>query len=214
MKKITDNVYVESERSVCNCSFVITGEGIVVIDTPMVPASAKAVAADISKYGPVRYVINTEPHGDHISGNCYFGGLCVGHEGTRQAIQASKVEGMVEMLKTMHPDSLPLDPDFKFRPSDITFSEKLTIHLGDHTFQLVHMPGHSPYQVAVYVPEERVVFTSDNVSLDLAFFREAVPDKWLKTLKQMEKLGVSRYLTYERATDEELAKARQRYWEV
>lgn len=190
MKKITENVYVESERSVCNTSFVVTGEGVVVIDTPMLPADAKAVAAEISEYGPVRYLINTEPHSDHIFGNCYFGGLCVGHEGTRQTILDSTVEGMTEMLKGIHPEALPLPPDFRLRPSDITFTERLSLHLGNHTFNLVHMPGHTPYQVAVHVPEERLVFTSDNISLGMAFFRQAVPDAWLQTLDKMEELDV------------------------
>ena len=44
MQKVTDNVYVESEISVCNTSVVVTKEGVVVIDTPMVPANAKKVA--------------------------------------------------------------------------------------------------------------------------------------------------------------------------
>jgi cyclase len=189
MKKIIDNVYVESERSVCNNSYVVTKDGVVVIDTPMVPANARAVAAEMAKYGPVRYLVNTEPHGDHISGNCYFGGICIGHEGTRQAILAAKIEDMQGMLKMWSPDT-KLDPDFKYRPSDITFSEKLTFYLGGNTFQLIHMPGHSPHQLAVYVPEKKIVFTSDNVVRGMPFFRQAVPDRWLKSLKQLEKLDV------------------------
>lgn len=189
MKKITDNVYVESEISVCNSSFVVTKDGVVVIDTPMVPANAKIWAKEAAKYGPIRYVINTEPHGDHISGNCYFGGTLIGHEGTREAILASKVEDMKGMMQMWSPGT-PLDKDFRYRPSDITLSERLTFYLGDHSFHLTAMPGHSPYQVAVHVPEERIVFTSDNISRGMPFFRQALPDKWLKTLKNLEKLDV------------------------
>jgi len=189
MKKITANVYVESEISVCNSSFVVTGEGVVVIDTPMMPASAKKWAKEAEKYGPIRYVINTEPHSDHISGNCYFGGTLIAHEGTRDAILASKVDDIKGMLQMMSPGTL-LDKDFRFRPPDITLSERLTFYLGDHTFHLTAMPGHSPFQVAVHVPEERMVFTSDNISRAMPFFRQALPDKWLKTLKNLEKLDV------------------------
>jgi cyclase len=189
MQQVTKNVYVENKISVCNSSCVVTRDGVVAIDTPMVPANAKKHAAEISKFGKVRYLINTEPHGDHISGNCYFGGTHIAHEGTRDAILASKVEDIKGMLQMISPGAA-LDDDFRYRPSDITFSQRLTFYLGDHSFHLINMPGHSPYQVAVYMPEERTIFTSDNISRGIPFFRQAMPDKWLKTLKQLEKFDV------------------------
>ena len=48
----------------------------------------------------------------------------------------------------------PCDPD-------ITFSDRMTLKLGDHTFQIFHTPGHSPEQSSVYVPQERCVFVGD-----------------------------------------------------
>jgi cyclase len=190
MQKITKNVYVENKTSLCNSSCVVTKDGVVAIDTPMIPAYAKKHVAEISKFGKIRYVINTEPHGDHISGDCYFGGILITHEGTRDAILASKVEDFINMLKNMAPDFLPLDKDFKYRPPDITLSERLTFYLGDHTFHLINMPGHTPYQVAVYVPEERIIFTSDNISRTIPFFHQAIPEQLLKTLKELEKYDV------------------------
>jgi len=193
MQKITENIYVESELSRCNTSIVVTSDGVVVIDTPMIPAEARKVATEVGKFGPVRYVINTEPHGDHISGNCYFGGQVVAHEGTRDAILASKVEDLENMLRMMAPDSPPVDEDFYYRPPDITFSERLTLYLGKHTFRLMNLPGHSPYQVGVYVPEEKIVFTSDNVVVEnIPFMHQALPFEWLKSLKEYEKLDVDK----------------------
>ncbi len=193
MQKITDNVYVENQLSMCNCSVVVTKDGVVVIDTPMIPANAKKVAAEIAKWGPVRYVINTEPHGDHISGDCYFVGKLVTHEGTRDAILNSKVKDFENMLKMMAPDSLPVPADFHYRAPDITLTERLTLYLGDHTFKLINLPGHTPFQVAVYVPEERIVFTSDNVVVgNMPFFGPSVPDRWLKSLKEYDKLDVDK----------------------
>ena len=192
MQKVSDNIYVENQTSVCNTGIVVTKDGVVVIDTPMVPASAKKLAEDISKFGPLRYVINTEPHGDHIAGNCYFGGLVVTHDGTRKALLRAKPDDIKPMLQMMSPESLPLDKDFHFRPSDITFSESLTLYLGGHTFHLIHTPGHTPYSLAVHVPEERTVFTSDNVNLGMPFFGDSIPERWLETLKRLEELDVDK----------------------
>jgi cyclase len=190
MKQITDNIYVESELSMCNNCYVVTGDGVVVIDTPMVPANAKKMAAETAKFGPVRYVINGEPHTDHVAGNCYYGGTVVSHEGTRQMMLEADIEAFKEQLQRLAPDGLPVDEDFRYRLPEITLSDRLTLYLGDHTFELMHMPGHTPYNLAVYVPEERTVFTSDNVNLQMPIFFSAVPDKWLDSLARLEELDV------------------------
>jgi cyclase len=190
MQKITDHVYIESESSVCNTGIVTTDDGVAIIDTPMVPSSAKKLATEVARFGSVRYVINTEPHTDHILGNCFFGGTTVAHDGVRRRILAAKVEEITGMLQSMAPDNLPLDKAFRFRPPEITFSEELTIHLGRLTLRLIHMPGHTPCSLAVHIPEEKIVFTSDNVNLGMPFFGDASPDVWLETLEKCGGLDV------------------------
>jgi cyclase len=190
MQQVTSNVYVEIATRGCNAGFVVTRKGVVMVDTPFIPAEAKKLRAEIAKYGELRYVIDGEPHPDHISGNCWFGGTLIAHEGTRQAILDARPEDMVNMLNRMAPDQLPLDPEFKYRPPDITISQTMTIYLGDHTFHLINLPGHTPCQVAVYIPEERVVFTSDNVVQEFPLFFQSVPYAWLDSLKQLQKLEI------------------------
>jgi cyclase len=189
MKKITAGVYVENEISVCNSGLVVTPEGTVVIDTPMNPDSAKQWAKQAEDFGPVKYLINTEPHGDHTTGNCYFGGVLISHEGVRDAVLASKISDVQGMLRMRWPDA-ELPKDFRFRAPDITYNDKLKFYFGGLTFNLIHMPGHTPFQTVVYIPEKRIVFTSDNISRAIPFFHQAVPDVWLETLKEMDKLDV------------------------
>lgn len=189
MQKITNNVYAETEFQGCNCGFVITGEGVVMIDTPQIPTDALNWRDEIAKHGKVRYLINTEPHGDHFSGNYFFKGIVVGHEGVRKVILASLLEQYKERLQQMAPNSLPLLEGYSYRPPTITLSQRLTLYLGDHTFKLINFPGHTPYQVAVYVPEEKVVFTSDNIFYKTqAFLHQALPYEWIESLKKMEEL--------------------------
>jgi cyclase len=195
MQKITDNVYVETEFRGCNTGFVVTSEGVVAVDTPMVPADAKKWAAEIARHGPLRYVINGEAHGDHISGGCYMGGTFISHEGTREAILKTDLDVLRQMQQRMAPDGLsPDNDDLKLRPPDITLSDRLTLYLGKHTFRLMALPGHSPYQVTVYVPEERVVFTSDNVVTNMPFFREAMAYEWIKSLEYIDKLDFDKVI--------------------
>ena len=189
MQKITDNVYAETEFRGCNPGFVVTREGVVMIDTPQMPADAIKWRDEIAKHGPVKYLINTEPHGDHFTGNYFFEGTVVAHEGTREAILAASVEQLKERIEQAAPESLPLLEGYSYRPPAITLSERLTLYVGDHTFQLIHHPGHTPYQVAVFIPEERVVFTSDNIFYKVqAFLHQALPYEWLESLKQLQEL--------------------------
>jgi cyclase len=59
----------------------------------------------------------------------------------------------------------------------------MTLHVGQHTFRLVSMPGHTPYQAAAIVEEEGVVFTSDNVFCKVhTWLQEANPDLWQQAL--------------------------------
>lgn len=189
MQKITENVYAETEFPGCNPGFVVTKEGVVMIDTPQMPADAIRWRDEIAKHGEVRYLINTEPHGDHFTGNCFFESTVVAHEGTREAILAASVEQLKERLKQRAPESLSLMEGFRYRPPTITLSQQLTLYVGDHTFRLIHVPGHTPFQVAVHIPEERVVFTSDNVFYKVpAYLHQALPYEWLDSLKRIQEL--------------------------
>lgn len=189
MQKIADNVYAETGFRGCNPGFVVTKEGVVMIDTPQMPADAISWRDEIAKHGPVRYLINTEPHGDHFTGNFFFQGTVVAHEGTREAVLAASVAQLKERLKQAAPDSLSLVEGFSYRPPTITLSQRLTLYLGEHTFQLINLPGHTAYQVAVYIPEERVVFTSDNVFGKVqAWLHQALPYEWLDSLQRIQEL--------------------------
>ncbi len=189
MQKITKNVYAETGFRGCNPGFVVTSEGVVMIDTPQMPTDAIKWRDEIAKFGPVRYLINTEPHGDHFTGNFFFGGTVVAHEGTRDAILAASVEQLKERFKQMEPQSLPLLEGYNYRPPTVTFSQRMTLYVGQHTFQLINFPGHTPYQIAVVIPEERVMFTSDNVFGRVqAWLQQALPYEWLESLKRMQQL--------------------------
>ncbi len=192
MEKISANTYVEISGRGCNHSLVATSAGLVMIDTPMMPEDALTWKKQIAQFGDLKYIINCEPHTDHVSGNFFFDVPIIAHEGTRNSVLEAKVDDYFNMLKRFNPAATP-PPGYFFRPPSITFSERMTFCLGDHTFQLVHTPGHTPYQVAVYVPEEKVVFTSDNVTYGVPpFMHQALPGEWITSLKRLRKLDIAR----------------------
>jgi len=121
------------------------------------------MAPEVEHYGEIKYVINNEPHRDHAAGSCWMGGTLVTSEGTRQGIAQNTVKRSKHSFQWWAPDALPLDKDFYYRLPDITFTGDLTLYLGKHSIHILDMPGHTPTMTAVYIPEERVVFTADNL---------------------------------------------------
>jgi len=175
MEQVTGNVRAETSLRGCNPSYVTTSDGVVVIDTPQLPTRAVALRREAESHGPIRYVINTEHHVDHIFGNYYFkgAGTVVNHKGVYDRFMTVYPEldpfaYAAEAIPTDDPDGAALFPDRDEYYADpnkgaLVFTGDLTLRVGDHTFELLHTPGHTPGQIAVYVPQERVVFTGDTV---------------------------------------------------
>ena len=175
MQQVTPSVFTSTEIRGCNPSYVVTSAGVVVVDTPQLPTKAVAMRQEAEQHGPIRYVINTEHHVDHIFGNYWFKG----------AGEVVHHQGVADNFMVPTPDLDPFDyaargdPDRRPRGAaivpdrdtyyedpnrgDLVFTGDLELQVGDTTFHLIHTPGHTPGQVAVYVPEERVVFTGDTV---------------------------------------------------
>jgi cyclase len=73
----------------------------------------------------------------------------------------------------------------------IVFTGDVTLRVGRHVFELIHTPGHTPGQVAVYVPAERVVFTGDTIFSECqTWLHTSNVDQWLVALERIRQLDV------------------------
>ena len=191
MIKVTENVYVESGMIGCNLGLVSTKEGIVAIDTPVAPTEAVKWRHEISKRGELRYLINTEEHADHSLNSWLFAGVLITSQETRKKLAKRPAEQFIPVVKDVDPEGLSLMESFRLRLADITFTGSLNLYLGDHTFSLFDLPGHSTGGIGVYIPEERVVFATDCVFHHLrSWLHESIPDQWLRSLKKLGELDV------------------------
>ena len=189
MKQLTGNVYVETGLKGANHGFVTTADGIVLIDTPHRPSDALHLKGEIERRGRLRYIINTEPHGDHWTGNAFFDAPVVAQQGVRARILGTDLAAHVARVASFGPAEPELLKNYKPNVPVITFDSEMTLHVGNHTFRMVHMPGHTPFQAAVVVEEEGVVFTSDNIFCEVqTWLQEADPDHWLNALEALRAL--------------------------
>jgi cyclase len=203
MQKVTSNVWTDTTLRGCNPSMVVTSEGVVVVDTPQLPTRAVEMRAAAEASGPIRYVINTEHHVDHIFGNYYFrgAGQVVQHQGVYDNFMEvtpalDSFDYAHEALPTDDPEGEAIFPDRDTYFADpnkghIVFTGDLTLRVGEHTFELLHTPGHTPGQIAVHVPEERVVFTGDTVFSECqTWLMGSNVSQWLTALDRIAQLDV------------------------
>ncbi len=191
MRRLTANVFIETEQRGSNHGIVTTTDGIVLIDGPHKPSDTLRLKADIERRGPLRYILNTEPHGDHWTSNAYFDVPVVAHEGVRERILTTNMAEHVARVATFGPDEPKLLEGYRPNAPVITFSKEMRLHVGNTTFRMVAMPGHTPAQAAVIVEEEGVVFTSDNIFCKVhTWLQEADPELWLGALDSLRGLGL------------------------
>jgi cyclase len=190
MQQLTSNVFVETGVKGCNFGYVTTSDGIVMLDSPHKPSDAlKLKAETAARRSPLRYIINTEPHGDHWTGNAFFGVPAIAQEGVRRRILNTDMTQHVERVAALGPEEPKLLQGYTPNVPVITFEHGMTLHVGDHTFQMIHMPGHTLYQAAICIKEEGVVFTSDNIFHKVqTFIQEANPEHWLQALESLRQL--------------------------
>jgi cyclase len=203
VEQVTENVFTSTKIRGCNPSFVVTSDGVVVVDTPQLPSKAAMMRREAESRGPIRYIINTEHHVDHIFGNYYFkgAGSVVQHQGVYDNFMVpgpdlDPFDYAAEAIPTDDPEGAFLFPErdeYYADPNkgELVFSSDLDMRVGRHTFHLIHTPGHTPGQVAVYVPSERVVFTGDTVfSQCQTWLMTSDINQWMASLDVIEGLDV------------------------
>ncbi|MCC6502743.1 MAG: MBL fold metallo-hydrolase [Deltaproteobacteria bacterium] len=146
-----------------NSGFVVTDDGVVVIDTQGPPELAMLLREKIKETTdkPVTHVLNTHYHGDHTFGNQYFAeAVIIAHENTRRALIDKDEAHRTMFKKFFGEDSLK---GFSLTLPAVTFNDRMTLRVGGRTIELVHpWPiAHTDGDIFVWLPAERVVFAGD-----------------------------------------------------
>ena len=140
-----------------NLAVSVGGDGAFLVDDQFAPLTEKIQAA-ISKITdkPVRFVINTHWHHDHVGGNENFGkagSLIVAHENVRKRMS---VEQFLEAFDNRVPASpagaLPV----------ITFTDSVTFHWNDEEIHIFHVENaHTDGDAVVHFKNSNALHTGD-----------------------------------------------------
>ena len=143
---------------------------------------------------PVRYLIDTEPHGDHTTGHFVFSppALIVAHEGATASMKAAFNPKRNEKLMAESPEMRAAFEGFRFVVPHIEYRQKMTLNVGERIFELLYQKNvHSEADTAVWLPKERVLFSASGIVVDqINIFRPfvTIPDI-LAAAKMMKALN-------------------------
>jgi cyclase len=162
-ERVTENVYVFTSETYAQVTAgaIVTSEGTVVIDTLPFPRETREMIDFLrgeSTRG-IRYVIDTHHHADHVYGNYLFEEAdIISGEKCREIMRKSGEKNLAEAKQ-----QTPELAEVTLRLPNITFPEKLTIHLGDRVMRLMPLLGHSLDGIGVYVEGDKILFAGDAV---------------------------------------------------
>jgi glyoxylase-like metal-dependent hydrolase (beta-lactamase superfamily II) len=152
-----------------NAGFVVTAEGVVVIDSLGTPRLGKRLIATVRKvtHLPIRYLILTHNHPDHSYGAIAFKALpdikIIGHEGTLNYLNSENLQSSVTFRRNI------LGPDmegFAGVVPDILLGgarlQPYTFTLGGKTFAIYNTGQHHSFgDLVVHQADERILWISD-----------------------------------------------------
>jgi len=195
--------YISDNDSSANSTFLIGNKGILVVDTGFDATEGTKLLQAIRSVSslPVEYIVNTHYHRDHQGGNSVVGpsAIVISTDWTR--------ERTLVVIQASPPQERSL-----YQPADVTFQEKLTLHLEPYSAE-VYFPGkaHTSGDALVYFPHQRAIAAGD------LFLNRSSPamdvgsvENWIRALDHVLSLPVETVVPghFELATKKELRRFR------
>jgi glyoxylase-like metal-dependent hydrolase (beta-lactamase superfamily II) len=172
--KLADDVYLFRHRF-HQSIFITTPKGVIVTD-PINSDAAAWLKAEITKLTdqPIRYVIYSHHHNDHITGGSVFADT---------ALFISQAAARPKILQAADPQT-PVP--------DLTFTDRMFIDLGGKHVELIYTGrNHSDNSLVVLLPQSKLLFAVDFIPVETVAYRalpDGYPDEWIESLKQVEQL--------------------------
>jgi glyoxylase-like metal-dependent hydrolase (beta-lactamase superfamily II) len=177
-EKVVDNVYaivgplgqrnMDNDGSNANFGFIVTAQGVILIDSGASKLGAEKIAAAIAQVSqqPVRWVVNTGSQDHRWLGNDFFAskGAQIYALKRTAATQAEFANQHMQMLAGFL--GARLDGTKPLPATTLLDGAEATLELGGETLTLRHTDAHFPGDAWVWLPKRNVMFTGDLVYVD------------------------------------------------
>ncbi len=194
LRQLTPGLAVLHSREMSyNAGVIVKGKEAMLIDAGLFADEVDRLRSHIYSRGAApAYVVVTHSHWDHVLGPEYFPGVPVIQQQESLAVLAefgTRVEHQVtEWERQSH---VRRDMPFLMHEPDQTFIDRLELHLGDKTIELLRAPGHAPEQLVVYDRAETTLWAADMLSdVEIPFVMHSLKP-YRETLDRLARLDVT-----------------------
>lgn len=168
-----------------NLSFIVTGDGVIVINGGAAYILAKALHDEIKAITdqPVKLVIDENGQGHAMLGNSYWSELGVPILAHVDAAHEFEERGSSILANMKRYNRDKAERTFIAPPTE-TFDEPRTITMGDFTIEVMHLgPSHGPGDTQVWIPEQSLVIAGDMAFHErmLPIFEDTIVYDWIET---------------------------------
>ena len=172
---------------ISNAAFVVTPDGVLVVDALGAPVLAQELLAQIRSItsAPVRYVVLTHYHADHVYGLQAFkdaGATIIAHKDARLYLNSDTAE---LRLKASRDELAPaVDAATRLVAADRWIDQRTTLTLGGIDFVLQPVgPAHTLEDLVVWVPQLKLLIAGDLVFRGrIPFVGQADSGRWINAL--------------------------------
>ncbi len=179
-----------------NAGFVIGDDGVVVIDTFASADAARQLLVEIRKLTklPIRFVINTHYHLDHVAGNGVFvetGAVVLAQSNVRGWIHTENRRLLSDGLRSVGRGEITPEQTAMiegFVPPMVVYEQTVDLYLGSREIHVRSFPGHTGGDSVVLIPDAKIAFCGD------LLFRQTMPNlidastkPWVETLDVLAK---------------------------
>ena len=175
---------------ISNAAFVITREGVVVVDALGSPVLARELIAAIARITPqpIKHVVLTHYHADHIYGLQVFkdlGATITAHQAGRAYLNSDTA---ALRLQASREELAPwIDGDTRLVPADRWIDQTTRFTLGGVDFVLQPAgPAHTPEDLVVVLPQQQLLIAGDLVFRGrVPFVGQADSGRWIEALNRL-----------------------------
>lgn len=179
-----------NQNFISNAGFVVTRDGVVVIDALGSPALSERLVAEIRKVTPqpITHVIVTHYHADHIYGLQTFkalGAHIIAHSAAKEYLNS---EAAHLRLEASRQELAPwVNEATRLVEADEWIDGSKTLTIGGMEFRLINVgPSHTPEDLVIYLPQEKVLFAGDLVFRSrIPYVGKADSRHWIAALKTL-----------------------------